>query len=283
MLSAGNQVAGRERNGHFSKVSQLNLEATKKLLTSIPSLSHSGSPTDIERICQACQSDLKDYSLALVFENTTGQQVMKQLGSKLRRLRFHDHSDPISLGELLDGSTKLDPSEKRRLALIFAQSLLLYHDSNWICNGWIKEDISFFFRSEDEPDLNHPFLSARFNNAQATGDPFRNTNNHRNPSILALGVLLIEIFNEKPIEKWRTAKERGNPGAATVWMVADRVVKKMDQSPSREAIEACLDMNWIPAGHAAGLEASETREGLLENVIAPLKQEIRWLSVDRVP
>lgn len=246
-------------------------------------LSSSGCHGPLQALCEVFGPDLQNHSIALVLEDTSGQQCMKHHKTTLRKFQFLEASDPISLAELLDGSTKLDPSEKRRLALVFAQSLLLYHDSDWISNGWTKEDICFFFKSEDEPEVSRPFLSARFNNAPTTGNPFRRTNHHRNPSILALGILLIEIFNEKPIERWRTTKERKNPNAATMWMVADRVVKKMDHSPFREAIEACLDMNWVPAGRVAGLEDRETRAGLLENVIMPLKQEISWLSVDKLP
>jgi hypothetical protein len=135
-----------------------------------------------------------------------------------------------------------------------------------------------FFKDEDEPDVHHPFLSARFGDSQTSCDSARNMG-HANPNILALGILLIEIFNERPIERWITRKERCNP-STTVWMAADRVVKKMDQSPSREAIEACLDLHWIPAGRSAELEDSEVRKGLFENIIAPLMQEIKWLSVD---
>ncbi|KAF4538968.1 hypothetical protein BFW01_g8239 [Lasiodiplodia theobromae] len=243
----------------------------------------------LSTLCEACDSDLGNYSLALVFEDTSTQQRIKRRGADLRKLRFQESFPPITLSELLDGSTKLDPREKRTLALIFAESLLLYHDSAWMSangGGWAKDDICFFFQTEDEPDVAHPFLSARFDNASITRkDPFRNASLHRNPSILALGILLIEIFNEKPIEKWRTPRERKDPAVAaatTAWMVADRVVKKMDQSPSREAIEACLDLDWIPAGRGAGLDDQETRMGLLENVIAPLKQEMKWLSVNKL-
>lgn len=59
---------------------------------------------------------------------------------------------------------------------------------------------------------------------------------HRNPNILTLGSILIEISNEKPIEGWRTAQDRSSPGPNTDSIVADRIVKKMDQSPGRGAL-----------------------------------------------
>jgi hypothetical protein len=78
-------------------------------------------------------------------ENTEEKRLMKSFNHKLRQLAFSDALDPISLGELLEGPTKLDMREKRRLALVFAESLLLYHDSNWLLDGWKKQDICFFF------------------------------------------------------------------------------------------------------------------------------------------
>lgn len=210
--------------------------------------------------------------------NNPGHLLLDRGAPKLRQLQFLDSSDPISLGELLESSTKLDPSEKRRLALIFAESLLLYHDSHWLLDGWRKKDIHFFFRAEDEPDIDHPFLSAQFSNTTDAGDATKNITNHGNVNILALGVLLIEIFNERPIEKWRTNKEKYSLSRTTLWMVADRVVKRMDHSPSRKAIEACLDLNWVPLGSSARLENPEIQKGLFQNVITPIKQELAWLS-----
>ncbi|EKG21480.1 hypothetical protein MPH_01201 [Macrophomina phaseolina MS6] len=270
-------------SGSFGASPQEVIWQEGNILVTSQCLSHLKSKAALQRLCEACRSDLTSYSLSLVLEDISGQKRMKQLDAKLRKLQFQEGCEPVTLEELLGGPTKLDPSEKRKLALIFAESLLLYHDSKWISNGWAKDDICFFFRSEDEPDINHPFLSAQFERCPVTPDPFRNLSHHRNPNLLALGILLIEIFNERPIEKWRTKKELDNPNAATVWMVADRVVKKMDRSPFRNAIEACLDLNWIPTGRAANLEEQDIRKGMLEYVIAPLKQEIRWLSVNQIP
>lgn len=236
----------------------------------------------MDRLCDAFATDLQGLSVTFILETPQGQELMKRLQHKPRRLRFLESSAPISLGELLEGPTKLDPIEKRTLALIFAESLLLYHDSNWLHDGWVKDGICFFFKAEDEPDLKNPFLSARLDVPGAGHNLAGNFGHHRNPSILALGVLLIEIFNERAIEKWKTAKERSNPTAATVLVVADRVVKKMDESGSTNAIRACLDLDWIPVDRTAGLEDPETRTGLLENVIWPIKEEMHSLATNRL-
>lgn len=198
---------------------------------------------------------------------------MKQLKPTLRKLRFDESPAPVSWGQLLNGPIRLYPIERRRLALIFAQSLLIFHDTEWLAGGWSKDNICFFFRSQDEPEVNYPFLSAQSHQLANDGTSL-SIKYHPNPSILALGILMIEIFEEKPIEWWRLKDE-------SAWIVADRAVKGMDHSPHREAIEACLDLRWVPAGCSAALENQETRAGLLKHIILPLEREIRWLSAKK--
>lgn len=167
--------------------------------------------------------------------------------------------------------------EKRELALVFSYSLLVFHDSGWLDRGWLKENIYFFRKSEDEPDLEFPFLSANFSSILTTASQPTGVLFHRNPNILTLGVILIEIFNEKHIEGWRTARDRRCPGPNTDTIVADSIVKKMGQGPTKQAIETCLRMDWVDQNHSAELNDPDVRDGLLRYVIAPLEQEIAWL------
>ncbi|EKJ74397.1 hypothetical protein FPSE_05468 [Fusarium pseudograminearum CS3096] len=247
-----------------------------------PSISSQNNLKTLDTLCDAFSPDLDGFSIAFILEASQGHDLMRRLQCKPRRLRFFELSPPISLGELLEGPTKLDPIEKRRLALIFAESLLLYHGSDWLQPGWVKDDIYFFFKTEDEPDLKTPFLSARLNVPGSGQFLAGSMAYHANPSILALGVLLIEIFNERAIEKWKTAKERSNSNTATLQIVADRIVNKMDSSGSTKAIQACLSLDWIPAGRSAGLDGADTRTGFLKNVIWPIKQELQCLSANKI-
>lgn len=217
-------------------------------------------------------------------EDLNGQPSVWQLNPLQRKLKFLETEDPVTLNDLLLGYAKIRSKEKRKLALVFAYSLLLYHNSEWLSKGWIKEDIAFFFKAEDEPDFEHPFLTARFNQAKASSNSEDGNGLwHRNPYIFTLGILLIEIFNEKPIEAWRKPKERVSPNVNTDLLVARRIVEGMDQCPFRDAIHACLEMDWVSELRSAELDDSDIQLGLLKNVIAPLEEEIRYLSVDRVP
>ena len=134
-------MARGQRLHYFPVVCSSNARPKIRGIITSHSSSNANQLKPLSTLCEACDSDLGNYSLALVFEDTSTQQRIKRRGVDLRKLRFQESFPPITLSELLDGSTKLDPREKRTLALIFAESLLLYHDSAWMSangGGWAK-------------------------------------------------------------------------------------------------------------------------------------------------
>jgi hypothetical protein len=188
----------------------------------------------------------------------------------------------MSLRDLLAGNAKMGSYEKRELAVICAYSLLLLHDTPWISAGWDKSSLSFFFKQDHEPDFARPFISTTF---ETTARPIGSTTAgvfHRNSHILALGILLLEIINEKPVERWRKPAEEATVSADTEatfnLVVAQRTVDKMDDTPSTAAIQACLNLDWIPQGRPVKLEDPIVRDGLFEKVIQPLEVEISMVS-----
>lgn len=204
---------------------------------------------------------------------------MWQLPSEPRTVRFSESDDPSSLYELLDGPGKMSRREKLKLAITLSYSLLFLHDSAWVSRGWKKEDLFFFYKREDEPDYESPYLSARLtnsrkllNNDKGSGAPVPSSE-----GILTLGILLLEIFEEKPIERWRTLKDKKHLNAFTDRYVAERMVEKMDSSPSQAAVRACLD--WMKKFRSEiSLEKQEVRLELFERVIAPLEEELELLN-----
>lgn len=135
----------------------------------------------------------------------------------------------------------------------------------------------FFYLSGHKPDLQRPYLSTHFD--KPWPEVFETDMNkfHRNPSILALGILLIEIDLARPIETYRNTTD--NVNLNTDWITAHNIVKFMDQcsDPYKKAIRACLDIPWMPAGQNVSLEDSKTRLGLYINVIHPLESELDYL------
>ena len=155
-------------------------------------------------ICEVLSDEIQDFSLEVFIADMNNAETVWQLQPRPRRFAFPEQAIPINLRELLAGPTKMTMKEKRRLAVILAYSVFLYHDSAWLSNGWIKDDIAFFNKAEEEPCVEFPFLSTSTESKSSSRQALSSVVYHRNTNILALGILFVEIFNERPIEAWRT-------------------------------------------------------------------------------
>lgn len=236
----------------------------------------------LDRICDAVRGGANDHCLHLLIEGNDGEQTVRQLRPQPKRLFLVETAPAVSLHSLLLGSTRLPLIAKRRLALILANSLLQFHEGVWQSREWSKGHITFCYESADRLDYQRPYVTTCFDNF----DPERNIADlnifHRNPSILALGILLIEIHTGNPIESFRSAHDLGNGqevNANTDWTVADRVVKSLDDCSLgyKGAIQACLDTPWVPAGQKVSLEDPLTRSGVYNDVVQPLEDELEYL------
>jgi hypothetical protein len=212
-----------------------------------------------------------------VAEDLSGHQTLWQLRSQQRQLNILETIPATSLETLIRTQSNLSLRNKRRLALMFAYCLLKYHDSEWLASEWGKSSISFLYSSHNELDLQRPYLTSYFDTPQREITEVNVAHFHPNPSILALGILLIEIDLKRSIESFRTATEDININ--TDMIVANRVVKIMDQcsEPYKKAIEACLQISWMPAGHKVSLKDETVRGGLYANVVYPLERELEYL------
>jgi hypothetical protein len=168
-------------------------------------------------------------------------------------------------------------AQKCELGLMVTYALLLFHDSPWNAIPWDKSKLSFFYRTVDEPDYLRPFITTRFERSNPEGGAQGKNVFHRNYNILRLGILLIEIFTQSRIERFRTSQERREVRPETEanidLQVAYRVVDKLDDVPYRAAIRSCLDLDWFPEGQKVLLEDLAVRKGIYEYVIEPLKRE----------
>lgn len=239
----------------------------------------------MRRLCDAINcSRGNDHCLQLLINNLDGDDTVWQLRSQPRRTRFVETMPAVSLQTLLLGSAPLSLKVKRRLALIFANSLLQLHEDSWLGRDWNKEKILFFYESIDKPDYLRPYITTNFQNLRSSSDltiPKLNIF-HPNLSILALGILLIELHTKKPIEFYRSANDLTNDqdaNANTDLSVADRVVKSLEDCSFnyKRAIQACLDTPWTAAGERVSLDDPVVVSGMYEDVVRPLEDEIAYL------
>ena len=214
-------------------------------------------------------------------EDHGDQQYLWQLPSQPRQLRVFESAEAVALQALLQGANELPLKEKRMLALILAYSLLQLCGSPWLSETFSKEQITFFFKSADEPDYDRPYISTRFDESPTAAKGPDMNRLHRNPSILSLGILLLELHKEKPIIAYRKPEDLINGTEVNVntdYTVVDREVKKLKDCSLgyQEAIQACLDMPWKPTGRIS-MDDPATRNGVYEAIIRPLEDELKYL------
>lgn len=115
---------------------------------------------------------------------------------------------------------------------------------------------------------------------------------HPKPSILNLGIVLLEIRLWTPIEEWRAPEDLkdGLPNENTDLTTALRLIDEIHDEVSRNyrnAIEACLDHNLVTDYSDVSLEDTSLRQTFLNRVVAPLENDLShlfskptWMSLD---
>jgi len=196
-------------------------------------------------------------------------------------------SEPgASLAALLGGQRKFTLREKRVLAVILAHSMLHFCESPWTSREWSKHHVSFFKCSNrGDFDLQRPWLSLDFANPYIPEDVDELNRIHPNPSVLALGILLLEIELGDVLESFREADHLGREGfedCNTSFFTAHHVwEKKLDNVywGYRAAVEACLNCDFFESrdGLPLSLEDEGFHEAVYEKIVQPLEQEL-WIA-----
>ncbi|RPA80999.1 hypothetical protein BJ508DRAFT_118033 [Ascobolus immersus RN42] len=253
---------------------------------------NNGSIARLKDICAAIESVRTQKTVAFQLHIEDDGQTRVLLGPELRSkdLPYYRDSDlqpaSISLDQLLTREKKPPLAIRLRLAHIFAHSVFQLHESPWPSNQWNKEHITFFYmENTDKIDYDHPYLNTSFetfSDQKETRDP---TLMHKNAGILKLGILLIELYDWKPIETHRQPLDLKN-GQCTVntdTYTAFRMLEKMKASNRVKVpgyidlIKACLNVGWVHTAGEVSLEDESTRIGFQQAIIAPLKNVVTSL------
>lgn len=107
----------------------------------------------------------------------------------------------IPLNTLLgDSQSRLKLKESRSLAVVLSHAILHFCESPWISSTWNKEHVNFF-ATANGADLMRPYLATKFEDSNSRlAEGSENMYTHPNPALLALGILLLELYLSKPIE-----------------------------------------------------------------------------------
>jgi hypothetical protein len=246
---------------------------------------------EVTSMCQVFRNAHKAghirLQLSVAYRDEADHLQLWQHRSRPKQLSFDAKTPAVSLKSVLLNGTLKSLVTKRKLALMLAKSLLQLSAKPWLSEKWNKEHITFFHESLGALALTKPYLSSVFGAGQDGSDRLDINQFHPCPSILSLGILLIEIDTMKAIESFRTSDDLTDGvevNANTDWTTANRVVQSLENCsmPFRETIQACLDTPWVSAGQRVSLENAGTRNGFIRDVVQPLEKELEYLSRARM-
>ena len=170
--------------------------------------------------------------------------------------------------------------EKAILAVILSHSLLQLQGSEWLSKDWRSEHISFLRDRDVSPatarsfGLEKPYLSADINHF---GDPraiIRDENapsrshGHPIPSLLALGVILLELHQDASIETNNTAsaEDLQTKSLKVLMSCSDEMEKAY-----YDVISFCLFLSPAPPTSERTFEDAKFRDHYYQQVIVPLE------------
>lgn len=194
----------------------------------------------------------------------------------------------VSLNSVMAQTTNLrrrfTRGDKLRLAVILASSVLQLYHTPWLGETWGKDDIVFIQRNEG-PLYEHPFISRRFAaGASPPTSPNFNIDSllllHRwirNPTLFALGVLLIELCLGKPISELQGPHESNSEfNLNSTWIAADRLVEVVYlEGGTRygDAVRHCIRCDFDQ--QETSLEDERFQDAVYNGVVGLLEDDLR--------
>ncbi|KAK0666903.1 hypothetical protein QBC41DRAFT_279933 [Cercophora samala] len=204
--------------------------------------------------------------------------------AQLRKVHWHDSrledwvlGSATSLKTLLEQWSGAKPtrSERRRLALLFAHSILQLHESPFPGSLWDKENIFFLQNcNRAQPDLEVPYIKTEVSGVSKVKETKIVGPYHRNPAILNLGILLVELEEWKPWESYLTSTEPSTNNFRK--RAARRAVKSMRNSLAnyKDAIGHCIELDWSVSGTRVSLDDEDTQKAMYLHIISLLREEV---------
>ena len=252
------------------------------------------SQKDVEEIIDLCASiqRLRAMQCEMCLGYLRDAQNARRHGLFWPRKRLVDKSsyESLSLGAVLADQTqssgvKLSVADSRRLALSLAMGTLRLHDTPWLGKRWDRNDITLLkqngkiladnpFVSMDLPSTNalqvpRPTRTPSFSYCAAVG----------NDTLFALGVVLIELCMEKPLDQLATAEDLNPDGtkhAASDFFTANRLLDDVyDRAGAKygDAVRRCIRCEFDH--RKPSLEDDSFCKSVYDNVVMVLDEDVR--------
>ncbi|GKU02772.1 hypothetical protein FLAG1_06645 [Fusarium langsethiae] len=183
----------------------------------------------------------------------------------------------VTLGDILEGKRGLKPlislTEKVQLALAIASSVLQLSKTPWLPEAMTRNTVHFFRRDETF-SYKHPFLQRSFP-VRPSQDP--NTTSassciSSNPTLFALGILLLEIILGQSFEQLRSPDEKpiygDYNGAIRSSIAAHKVLERVAliSTAYQAVVQRCIDCT-----ETCGLDEDGFRQEVYNNVVLELE------------
>ncbi|KAF5983424.1 hypothetical protein FBULB1_3802 [Fusarium bulbicola] len=186
----------------------------------------------------------------------------------------------VTLEDVLEGKQGLRPlislAEKVRLALVIASSVLQLSKTPWLPEALTRENVHFFRRG-DTLSYEHPFLQrslpeSSYKRLDETVDS-KGYSLSSNPTLFALGMLLLEIILGSSLKQQRVPDEKSldedYDGLIQDLTIANRMLEQRVAliSPAYKAvIERCIGCT-----DSKGLEEDDFRQTVYNGVVMELE------------
>lgn len=244
-------------------------------------ISQFGPP--IESVCSAAPSN-NNVTLRLVVANGG----VRKGGLDLHQSSARSLRERVSLRQVLQQQLLTrKPTIAHVLAVVLANAALQLSGTPWLTPTWGINDI-YFLETQDNGIILRPTIFARFNfeeegiveGPQSQHQPASNLDDdcyHPNRHILALGIVLLELFFKTPIEKYRMETDltpEGKVDANTDYWAANRAWNDEDWDVHRrykEAVRCCL--NWTE-NKGSDFNSLNLHDLLYNEIVRELEDEL---------
>jgi len=218
----------------------------------------------------------------LLLQNTKGWRDSSLIVIiNLRQLFNCKHADlgacqMISLKDILGKQTDLNPltyRDRLQLAVYTAASVLQLYDTPWMPNAPTSAHV-FFPVWEGCPQYSYAFIVA---SGRSEPNAVKPPPVIRNPTLLALGVLLIEIIRGQTIDTLRSPDEKITYGLSTFlsdYITARRLLAEIYQASSNygSAVRRCIDGEF--PREILDLDNADFRQEVYAGVVALLEEDL---------
>ncbi|KAH8745339.1 hypothetical protein F5883DRAFT_266502 [Diaporthe sp. PMI_573] len=257
--------------------------------------------TKLEELCRPIAKTKMKALQRLVLKLTSGQ--LFEMGFEKSNFRIDKTAEPISLSRCFEERQEFFTEKtKRILSLIIGYTVLHLNGTSWLQPGWGSANIKFFQTTSCKTPL-RPFIQTQLPKASPTsatpdfqlvvngGDGDDDCSDeldsgHRCPALVALAVVLMEVYFVKPFKKLAEMhdipliKDSGSITLIDVDQVfnGDEEIEKEgwrsqipEDSPLLTAIDNSLDGELWEDDEGAALDSGTLRSRIYQHVVRPLE------------